>query len=304
MPDLAARLSDVVMTYGTRQALRGATLDVPQHEVTSLLGPNGAGKSTTIRLMAGLQRPTSGVVEVLGGAPGRPAARTRVNVMLQDDGLPTGAHGPEMVRHIARLRGAADTAQPLIERLDLARLGRTTIRRMSGGERRRVSLACALVGAPDVVVLDEPTAGLDVQGRRAVWDVVREMRDRGTTILLCTHLLDEAEALSDRVVVLDHGRCVASGTLAELTASDEAGVTFDGPLHLPLRGLLDALPEGFTAHESTPGTYRVTGPVNPQVLATITAWCAQHGVMPRNVSTGSSSLEDLFWKLTSSDDAP
>lgn len=299
---VAARLEAVVLSYpGRPAALDGLTCAVGTGRVTALLGPNGAGKSSAIAVLAGLRRASAGRVEVLGGAPGRIAARQRLGVMLQDGGLPTGAHGAELVRHVAALRGAPSTADPLIERLGIGALGRTTIRRMSGGERRRVSLACALVGTPSMVILDEPTAGLDPRGRAIVWEIVTELRSGGVTVLLCTHLIDEAESLSDDVAVIARGRCVIEAPLGELTAAHGDGVTFEAVVNLDLDSLLQALPEGHAVRELTPGRYRVDGPVDPQVLATVTSWCAQHGVMPRNLRAGQSSLEDVFWRATEDD---
>lgn len=296
----AARLDQVVVTYPGSPAagLKGLDLVVAQGGVTALLGPNGAGKSSTVAVLAGLIRPDSGTVEVLGGAAGRPEARRRVNVMVQDDGLPTGAHAVELVRHVARLRGAPESAQALSDTWGLDVLGRTTVRRLSGGERRRVGLACALVGHPDMVILDEPTAGLDPRGRALVWDAVDALRARGCTVLLCTHLLDEAEALADSVAVITEGRCRAQGTLAEITADSPEAITFEGPLHLDIASLLLALPEGCAGHETTPGRYRIEGNTSPQTLATVASWCSQHGVQPRNLAIGADGLADAYWRLT------
>jgi len=296
----AARLTDVVVRYGERgpRALDGLNLTVAAGRVTVLLGPNGAGKSTAVGVLAGLTTPDSGRVDVLGGPPGRREARQRLHVMVQDDGLPTGAYAAEMVRHAAALRGAAGTAPALIAELGLEQLGRTTIRRLSGGERRRVSLACALVGHPDFVILDEPTAGLDPRGRALVWERIDDLRGRGATVLLCTHLLDEAESLGDDIAIIARGRCEASGDLAALLPDRGEVVTFDGPLHLDLAGLVRALPEGARVTESSPGRYRVEGAASPQVLATVASWCAQHGVQPRNLGVGAESLADLYWRIT------
>ena len=263
----AAALEGVRVSFpGGRDALAGLDLVVPQGRVTALLGPNGAGKSTTVAVLAGLLRPDAGKAQVLGGSPGRPEARRRLHVMVQDDGLPTGAHATEIVRHVARLRGAPETAAPIIELFGLASLGRTTIRRLSGGERRRVSLACALVGHPDFVILDEPTAGLDPRGRAIVWEAIAGLR--------------------------------ASGPLASLVPGGADAVTFDGPLHLDVAGLVQALPEGARGEEVSPGRYRIEGGASPQMLATVASWCAQHGVQPRNLSVGGESLADVYWRLT------
>ena len=295
----AAALEGVRVSFpGGKDALDGLDLTVPQGRVTALLGPNGAGKSTTVAVLAGLLRPNAGKAQVLGGPPGRPEARRRLHVMVQDDGLPTGAHAAEIVRHVARLRGATETAAPLIDLLGLESLGRTTVRRLSGGERRRVSLACALVGHPDFVILDEPTAGLDPRGRAIVWEAIAGLRASGRSVLLCTHLLDEAEALADEIAIIDAGRLRASGPLAALVPGAVDAVTFDGPLHLDVASLVQALPEGARGEEVSPGRYRIEGGASPQMLATVASWCAQHGVQPRNLSVGGESLADVYWRLT------
>lgn len=306
----AARLDDVIVTYSSSpsgagvRALDRLTLGLATGRITALLGPNGAGKSTTVGVLAGLIRATSGRATVLDGTPGRLEARRRVNVMVQDDGLPTGAYAAETVRQVARLRGCEATALPWIEALGLSTLHRTAIRRLSGGERRRVSLACALVGTPDVVILDEPTSGLDPQGRALVWSAISALRERGATVLLCTHLLDEAQALADDVAIISQGRCLLQGDLATIASESEESVTFDAPLHLDMTALQQALPETCRATELSPGHYRVEGGVDPQVLATVTAWCAQHGVMARNLQTGGQSLTDIYWRLTTTATGP
>lgn len=300
----AARLDQVVVKFpGTAEqprGLRGLDLHVPAGEVTVLLGPNGAGKSTAVGVLTGLVTAQSGTVSVLGGPPGRLEARRGVNVMVQDDGLPSGAHPAELVRHVARLRGAPGTAEPLIATWGLSDLGRTTIRRLSGGERRRVSLACALVGQPSLVILDEPTAGLDPRGRALVWEAISRLRDDGRSVLLCTHLLDEAEALADNIAIISAGICTVQAPLGELTAGSGDVVTFDGPLHLDMDSLIRALPEGCRGQETSPGRYRVEGGASPQTLATVASWCAQHGVQPRNLAVGGESLSDIYWRLTES----
>ncbi len=295
----AALLEGVRVSFpGGRVALAGLSLVVPQGRVTALLGPNGAGKSTTVAVLAGLLQADGGKAQVLGGPPGRPEARRRLHVMVQDDGLPTGAHAAEIVRHVARLRSAPETATPVIDLLGLDSLGRTTIRRLSGGERRRVSLACALVGHPDFVILDEPTAGLDPRGRAIVWEAIAGLRAEGRSVLLCTHLLDEAESLADEIAIIANGRLRASGPLSALVPGAADAVTFDGPLHLDVASLVQALPEGARAEEISPGRYRIEGGASPQMLATVASWCAQHGVQPRNLSVGGESLADVYWRLT------
>lgn len=299
----ATSLAEVVVTFGHVRALDGLTLDLPRGEVTALLGPNGAGKSTTVAVLAGLVRPDSGTAMALGSRAGSAAARARTGVMLQEGGLPTGARGPELVRHIARLRGGPTSAGPVIDRLGIAGFARTTVRRMSGGQRRRVALACALVASPDLVMLDEPSAGLDPEGREQVWSIVDEVRARGATLLLSTHDLAEAETLGDRVAIVHRGRVVAAGTPAELAAGAEAErIAFLAALHLPLAPLLAALPDGYTAEEHAPGSYRIAGPpdqaIDPRVLATVTAWCTEHGSLPREMRVGARSLAEVYAEAT------
>lgn len=287
-----------MVTYGRTPALRGLDLRIRAGMITGLLGSNGAGKSTTIAILAGLRKLDSGRCVVLDGPPGSASARASVGVMLQDDGLPTGARAAEIVRHVARLRSQPDSAEPLIDRLGIGAFERTTIRRLSGGERRRVSLACALVGTPALVLLDEPTAGLDPRGRQIVADILRELREAGVAILLSTHLINEAEELSDEVAVIGHGRTVAQGTVAELTAGGEEFISFTTSAHLDIAALAQALPTRCTVTEDQPGRYRITGSAEPAVLATVSSWCSAQGVAPRHLEAGQASLEDVFWRLT------
>jgi ABC-2 type transport system ATP-binding protein len=292
---------DLRIAYGERRAADGMTFEVRSGTVTAVLGPNGAGKTTTVEACEGFRRPDSGAVRVLGLDPRAEARalRPRVGVMLQSGGVYPGARALEMLEHVASLYAHPHDPRELAERLGVARLGRTAYRRMSGGEKQRLAFALAVVGRPELVFLDEPSAGLDPQARLAVWGVVEELRRDGVTVVLTTHLMDEAEHLADDVVIVDHGKVVAHGATSELTAAEAEGtLTFSGPAHLPLDSLLAALPEGYRAGEGPPGRYRVEGAVDPALLAAVTAWCAQHGVMARDLSFGRRTLEDLFLDLT------
>jgi ABC-2 type transport system ATP-binding protein len=178
----------------------------------------------------------------------------------------------------------------------------TPVRRLSGGQRQRLALALALVGRPELVFLDEPTAGMDPQARRLVWSLIERLRADGVAVVLTTHLLDEAERLADRVVVVGAGRTVACGTPAELTAGGADSLRFSAVPGLDLRELVAALPAGVRLAETRPGRYVAEGgpqaSVDPQVIATVTAWCAAHGVMPQDLSLDRRSLEDVFLELT------
>ncbi|HEX3647616.1 MAG TPA: ABC transporter ATP-binding protein, partial [Pseudonocardiaceae bacterium] len=173
-------------------------------------------------------------------------------------------------------------------------------KRLSGGQQQRLSLACALVGRPELVFLDEPTAGMDPQARRLVWELVGALRADGVSVLLTTHLMEEAEALADHVVIIDRGRVAAAGSPAELTAvaADDQRLTFHARAGLPLDLLVIALPEGSAAIEVVPGSYQVSGPISPQLVSTVTAWCAQQGVLADAMQIARRSLEDVFLDLT------
>ena len=204
--------------FGAVRALDGATWGASAGQVTAVLGPNGAGKTTTVDSLVGLDRPDDGEVRVLGVDPWRADAehRARVGVMLQDGGLPGTARPLPLLHHLAALHREPWPVEALAGMLGIDGFARTSVRRMSGGQRQRVALAAALVGRPEVLLLDEPSAGLDPHGRIGVWDLVREQADRGVCVVLTTHSFEEAERVADRVVVLAAGRAVADGTVEQV----------------------------------------------------------------------------------------
>jgi ABC-2 type transport system ATP-binding protein len=240
-------------------------------------------------------------VRVLGLDPVRESAalRPRIGVMLQSGGVYSGARADEMLRHIAKLHAHPLDVDALIERLGLGSCGRTTYRRLSGGQQQRLALAMAVVGRPELVFLDEPTAGLDPQARHATWDLVRDLRTDGVSVILTTHHMDEAEQLADDVAIIDAGKVIAQGSPEDLCRGGaENTLRFTGRPGLDVGSLLKALPADSTAAELTPGSYRVGGKVDPQLLATVASWCAQHGVMPEKISVERHTLEDVFLELT------
>ncbi|KAF4409330.1 ABC transporter ATP-binding protein [Streptomyces lycii] len=295
------RIRGLVKRYGRRAAVDGLDLTVAAGTVCAVLGPNGAGKTTTVETCEGYRRPDAGSVRVLGLDPLRDAAalRPRIGVMLQSGGVYPGARAEEMLRHTAKLHAHPVDVDELIDRLGLGSCGRTAYRRLSGGQQQRLALAMAVVGRPELVFLDEPTAGLDPQARRATWDLVRELRSDGVSVVLTTHFMDEAEQLADQVAIIDGGRVVAEGSPEELCRGGaENTLRFAGRPGLDLASLLNALPADTAAAELTAGSYRITGKVGPEMLATVTSWCAQHGVMPDRISVERRTLEDVFLELT------
>ena len=207
------------MRYGDTLAVDGLSLTVDRHTITAVLGPNGAGKTTTLETCEGYRAPQAGTVRVLGLDPrkDRRALLPRIGVMLQEGGAWSGSRADEMLRHIASLHAHPLDTAILGERLGLGDCGRTPYRRLSGGLKQRLGLAMALVGRPELVFVDEPTAGLDPGVRRNVWDIMEELRTDGATVVLTTHYMDEAERLADKIHIIDKGRTVASGSPLELT---------------------------------------------------------------------------------------
>jgi ABC-2 type transport system ATP-binding protein len=297
----AVEIVDLTKSYAGRHAVSGLSLTVAAGTVTAVLGPNGAGKTTTVEICSGLRRADGGSVRVLGLDPVRdaPALRPRLGVMLQSGGVYSGARAAEMLRHVARLHAHPLDPDALLDRLGLRPVARTTYRRLSGGQQQLLALGLAVVGRPELVFLDEPTAGLDPHARRDTWALIRALRADGVTVVLTTHLMDEAEALADAVHIVDGGRVIAAGTPAELTAlGAENSLTFRGPAGLSLDDLVAALPADAKAVETSPGHYRVEGEMGPQLLATVTTWCAGYNVMPEGLTVERRSLEDVFLALT------
>ncbi len=296
----AVEVHELVKSYGPRRAVDGISLTVERGTLLALLGPNGAGKTTTIEICEGFRRADAGLVRVLGLDPADPQLRPRVGVMLQDGvGGYRDAKAIELLQLFAcYARDPLGTGE-LLELVGLTEHARTPVKRLSGGQQQRLSLALALVGRPELVFLDEPTAGMDPQGRRTTWKLIRQLRSDGVSVVLTTHFLDEAEQLADRVIFIDAGQVVAAGTPAELTRSGaERQIRFRARPGLPLHLLLTALPAGSGATEVEPGQYLVTGDVTPDLLATLTAWCAGIGVLAENLNVERRSLEDVFLDLT------
>ncbi len=216
---VAVEIDGLVMEYAGRRVVDDLSLGVAVASITAVLGPNGAGKTTTLETCEGYRVPHRGRVRVLGLDPraDHRALMPRIGVMLQSGGAWGAAKPREMLRHLAALHAHPLPVDLLIERLGLSDALRTPYRRLSGGQQQRLGLALAVIGRPELVFVDEPTAGMDPQGRRATWTLLRELRADGVSVVLTTHHMDEAASLADQVHILDHGRLVATGSPAELT---------------------------------------------------------------------------------------
>jgi ABC-2 type transport system ATP-binding protein len=301
----ALSVEQLTVTYGPVTAVDGLNLTAPRGALTAVLGRNGAGKTTTIEAAEGYRRPDRGRVLVLGRDAVRERAelRTRVGVMLQEGGAYAGARVGDLLRATARLYQDPQPVEELLDRLDLRDLQRQPIKRLSGGQAQRVRLALAVVGRPEVAFLDEPSAGLDPHARHATWDLLRELRASGVSVILTTHYLEEAEQLADHVVILDAGRAIACGTTAELTqgASGSQIIRFTTADETDLAAVQTALSQalpGCTVLTSASGRIEVSGAVGPQTLAEVAAWCSSHGVTPHRLELTTRSLEDVFLDLT------
>ncbi len=305
--DAAIRCSKLVMTYPGRppvEAVRSLDLEVAQGECFGLLGPNGAGKTTTIEILEGLLTPVSGEVEVLGrrwGGPDEEALRQRIGITLQETRLSEKLTVRETVRMFRSFYHQGPPDDDAIALVALQEKADTWVGKLSGGQKQRLAVACALVGDPELVFLDEPTTGLDPQSRRQLWDIIRSFKDRGRTVLLTTHYMDEAEKLCGRVAIVDHGKVIALGTPAGLIADlggdhvVELGFPEGSPAPAPssfagMPGVRSALAEDGMTVLRVDGLHAVLPAVLEQV--------GRAGVPLDRLTTRQASLEDVFVQLT------
>ncbi|MFE3033745.1 ABC transporter ATP-binding protein [Streptomyces canus] len=290
-------VTDLRRVYGGGfEAVRGISFSVARGEVFALLGTNGAGKTSTVELLEGLARPTEGRIRVLGHDPytERDAVRPRTGVMLQEGGFPSELTVEETARMWA---GCVSGARPPLEVLELVGLARRTgvrVKQLSGGERRRLDLALALLGDPEVLFLDEPTTGLDAEGRRDTWELVRALRDRGTTVLLTTHYLEEAEDLAGRLAILHEGRIAATGTPAEVTAAQPSRISFELPEGYFVGDLPPLGELGVCGHEVDGRVVRLRTHTLQRSATGLLTWAERAGVELRRLDVRSASLEEAF----------
>jgi ABC-2 type transport system ATP-binding protein len=291
--------------YGATRAVDGLSFEVARGEVFGLLGPNGAGKTTTVETLEGYRTPDRGAVRVLGLDPVRdaPAVRPRIGVMLQEGGLYPGLRPLELLRLFAAYYDDSESPEALLDTVGLADAARTLVRRLSGGQRQRLSLACALIGRPEVVFLDEPTAGMDPHARATTWRLVRDLRERGVTVLLTTHAMDEAEHLCDRVAIVTGGKLAALGSPAELTrhaGSDE--IWFAAVPGLDTAAIAKALDlDAGDVVEDHAGEYVIRAAGTPGRIADLACHLRDLDVTLGALQAGRRSLEEVFLQITAED---
>ncbi|MEU6080043.1 ABC transporter ATP-binding protein [Streptomyces sp. NPDC047108] len=285
---------------GGFEAVRGISFSVARGELFALLGTNGAGKTSTVELLEGLARPSAGQVRVLGVDPyeRRDEVRPRTGVMLQEGGFPSDLTVEETARMWA---GCTSGARPLgeaLERVGLGHRARVRVKQLSGGERRRLDLSMALIGRPEVLFLDEPTTGLDAEARHETQRLVRELRDGGTTVVLTTHYLEEAEELADRLAILHRGRIAASGTTAEVIAQHPGRICFELPFGYVL-GDLPPLPRlGVTGHEVAGQRVRLRTERLQESLTALLVWAENQRVTLDRLDARAASLEEAFLAIS------
>jgi ABC-2 type transport system ATP-binding protein len=305
----AVACDGVVIRYGETLAVDRLTLTGRAGEVVALLGPNGAGKTSTVEALEGYRRVAAGSARVLGLDPvaDHAALVPRIGVMLQKGGV-YPMLGPGQVLHLfARYYDDAEDPDALLDLVGLSDVRRTPWRRLSGGEQQRLALALALVGKPRVLFLDEPTAGVDPEGRIVVRDIIAAQRDRGICVILTTHELAEAERLADHVVIIDHGRVLAEGSPAELASGTSDGsVRFSTRPGIDTVALAGAIGGGATVSEERPGSYRLLPPAgssSPAVVAALAGWLAERDLSLGDLRTGQ-SLEEAYLAITGARAAP
>ncbi len=293
--------------YGSQRVVENLQFTVQRGELFALLGPNGAGKTTTVETLEGYRTADEGSVRVLGLDPVRQAQelKPRIGVMLQQDGLYPALTAYEVLQLFAGYYQDPLDPRALLERVGLTSAAKTRCRRLSGGQKRRLALALALIGRPEVIFLDEPTAGMDPQARQTTWEILRELKRDGVTLVLTTHLMDEAERLADRIAIIDHGRLIALDTPGNMTGVQNASVVrFVAPEGLDCQQLA-ALPAVRTAEEIRAGSYLIeTETIDnavPIFLAALTAWLRDKNITLSELRVGHGSLEDLFLRLTGSE---
>ncbi|MBD8062197.1 ABC transporter ATP-binding protein [Oceanitalea stevensii] len=273
--------------YGDFRAVKGLSFQVQRGELYALLGTNGAGKTSALEVIEGHRTPSSGTVRVFGKSPtDRAAVRPRMGIMLQESGFAADLTVAESVRLIGRLTGRSDTVERVLGAVDLTRKADTRVEQLSGGEKRRLDFATAVYGQPELIILDEPTTGLDIQSRDALWDVVEGLRQDGSTIILTTHYLEEAQQRADRIGLMHQGTFRHQGTVADLTRTLPASIRFTLPPGTPTPPLATA-----PAHDAA---YQLETYQLQRELKRLLDWADTNGVELLDLSAAPTRLDDVF----------
>ncbi|WP_155060527.1 ABC transporter ATP-binding protein [Streptomyces blattellae] len=293
-------VTDLRRVYGGGfEAVRGVSFSVARGELFALLGTNGAGKTSTVELLEGLATPAGGRVRVLGHDPyvDRAAVRPRTGVMLQEGGFPSELTVAETARMWAACTSGARPTEEALGLVGLVRRAGVRVKQLSGGERRRLDLALALLGNPEVLFLDEPSTGMDAEGRRDTWELVRSLREGGTTVLLTTHYLEEAEQLADRLAIMHDGRIAAAGTPAEVTASQPSRISFELPPGYFVGDLPPLAELGVSGHEVDGRVVRLRTRELQRTATGVLMWAARAGVELHRLDVRAASLEEAFLRI-------
>lgn len=289
MPDSPViEVDGLTVTYGDFAAVRDVSFEVRPGELYALLGTNGAGKTSTLEVVEGHRRATSGTVRIFGASPqDRQAVRPRTGIMLQESGFSPDLTVGESVALIGTLSGRDDTVDRVLGVAGLTRKASTVVAQLSGGEKRRLDFATAVYGGPELVILDEPTTGLDIQSRDALWAAVDELRDSGSTVVLTTHYLEEAQQRADRIGLMHEGRLRREGTVAELTQALPSVITFVLPSGAPEPPTVGALNGAFHIE-----TFHLQDDLHRLLV-----WAHDHGVELEKLEAGPTRLDDVFRAL-------
>lgn len=294
--DPVVRLAGVTVRRGTTDALRDVEVEIGTGEVVGVIGPNGAGKTTLLETIQGCLTPLTGTARVFGADPSVDTHRIahRWSVMPQTSGLPMGLTAREAITLFRDLHGSTASVDEVLQTTGLTALAGRRWRSLSGGEQQRLSLAVALCGGTDLIMLDEPTAAVDVEGRDRILELITRLGSSGSTVLLTTHRFEDVDHVASRVVMLDHGRVVADGPIDDIT-SDREHVRFDAVPDLDLAPLEAALGP---ARETAPGKYEVDLPAGPASVAALARWLAEHSIEATSIESGRASLESRYRDLT------
>jgi ABC-2 type transport system ATP-binding protein len=296
MPAVSVR--HLAKSYGEVEAVRDVSFEVEQGEIFALLGPNGAGKTTTVEILEGFRDRSGGDVETLGVDPAQRATqrwlRTRIGVVLQELAVEPYYTVRQVLSRNAGYYPSPRPVEEVIEMIGLKEKADDRVKRLSGGQQRRLDVGLGVIGNPQLLFLDEPTTGLDPSGRRDSWDLIRRLAAGGTTVLLTTHYMDEVEALADRVAVLSNGEIVASGTPTSIGGRDSGAVTIR--FMLPKGAIESDVPIAVTSIDN--GLVQIVTDDELRVLHTVTGWALDHDHVLMGLAVVRVTLEDIYLKLT------